>query len=67
MTDRVKAKDRKIGVLVMLDTAEIQFLDRKIIKKDEWRASRSALIRLLIRKSMLRPQLFDTDWVNDGE
>ena len=65
MTKTVKSKDRKIGVLIMLTTGEMEFLDRKIIKKDKEKASRSALIRLLIRKSMLRPQLFDTSWPSD--
>jgi len=61
MTKTVKSKDRKVGVLIMLTANVVEFLDRKIIKKDEKKASRSALIRLLIHKSMLRPELFDTD------
>ena len=62
MTKTVKSKDRKVGVLIMLTAGEVEFLDRKIVKKDEEKASRSALIRLLIHRSMLRPELFDTNW-----
>lgn len=62
MTKRVVNKERKINVLVMLTEGEINFLDRKINKKDTEKASRSALLRLLIRKAMLRPELFDTGY-----
>ena len=62
MTEKVKSRDRKVGVIVMLTAKETEFLDRKVVKKDEEKASRSALIRLLIHKSMLRPELFDTKW-----
>jgi len=60
MTEQVKSRDRKIGVMVMLTPKVIEFLDRKVVKKDEEKASRSALIRLLVHKSMLRPELFDS-------
>lgn len=60
MTEIVKSKDRKVGVLVMLTTPEVEFLARKIVKKIPEKASRSALLRLLIHKAMLRPELFDS-------
>jgi hypothetical protein len=60
MTNKVKERDRKIGVMVMLSAREIEFLDRKIKKNDPEKKSRSALIQLLIRKAMMKPELFDT-------
>jgi hypothetical protein len=62
MTNKVKERDRKIGVMVMLSAREIEFLDRKIKKNDPEKKSRSALIQLLIRKAMMKPELFDTGW-----
>lgn len=61
MTKTVKSKDRKIGILVMLTAKEVEFLDRKVVKKDEEKASRSAVVRLLIHKAMEKPGLLDTD------
>ena len=62
MTKKVKSRDRKVNTVVMLAAPETEFLDRKIVKTDPEKASRSALIRLLIHKAMLRPELFDTGW-----
>jgi len=62
MVNKVKERDRKVGVMVMLSAKEIEFVDRKVKKNDPEKKSRSALIQLLIRKSMIRPELFDTGW-----
>ena len=45
-------KERKIPVLVMLTTDEINYLDANINKKDLVKKSRSSFLRHLIRKDM---------------
>ena len=45
-------KERKIPVLVMLTTDEINYLDSNINKKDLVKKSRSAYLRFLIRQDM---------------
>ncbi len=59
MTKSVKSRDRKVGVLVMLTAKETEFLDRKIVKNGEEKASRSAIIRHLIHLAMEKPALLD--------
>lgn len=59
MTATVKVKDRKIHVLVGFTQAEITFLDRKVDKKHPELASRSAILRALVRCAMLRPAMLD--------
>ena len=56
MTKNVNAKDRKINVLVGFTQCEITFLDRKVKKKIPEISSRSALIRLLVRRAMEKPE-----------
>lgn len=51
--------ERKVNCLVMLEEPEIKFLDRKINPKIEKLASRSAMIRGLIRLAMEKPALLD--------
>jgi hypothetical protein len=51
---------RKIGVMAMLEDPEIKFLDRKIDKKVEAKASRSAILRTLIRRAMENPAILDS-------
>jgi len=59
MTEKVKSRDRKVGVMVMLTPKVIEFLDRKINKKNEKKDSRSALIMYLIGLAMEKPELLD--------
>ena len=59
MTDKVKSKDRKINMIVLLTASEIKFLDRKINKKVEALRSRSAILRLLIHQAMIQPKMLD--------
>lgn len=47
-----KKRERKIQVLVLLTEGEINYLDRKVKKNGPETASRSALIRFLVRHSM---------------
>ena len=54
-----KKFERRITVAVMLEEPEIKFLDRKINPKIEKLASRSAMIRGLIRLAMEKPALLD--------
>jgi len=59
MTKKVSAKDRKINILVGFTQSEITFLDRKVKKKIPEIASRSALIRLLVRNAMEHPEILN--------
>lgn len=59
MTKRVKSKDRKIPIMVLLTAPETEFLDRKIDKGFEELQSRSAVLRLLVHKAMEHPELLD--------
>ena len=54
-----KKFERRVTVAVMLEEPEIKFLDRKINPKIEKLASRSAMIRGLIRLAMEKPALLD--------
>lgn len=55
----VKNKERKLNVIVMLTEPEIKFLDRKVNKNFKELSSRSAILRLLIHRTMARPGLLD--------
>lgn len=48
----MKPKDKKIQTIVLLEQAELIFLDRKVEASNPERASRSAIIRHLIRLAM---------------
>ncbi len=54
-----KKFERKIGIMVMLEEPEIKFLDRKINKEVPELSSRSAILRLLTRRSMVKPEMLD--------
>lgn len=56
---KVKEKDRKNQVLVGLTQGEIMFLDRKVEKKNPELLSRSAILRLLVHRAMVHPELLD--------
>ena len=49
---RQKPNGRKIVISVLLTRDEIAYLDRKVRQGVDGRESRSALIRVLVRKSM---------------
>jgi len=53
MVNRLKKnkKERKIPVLIMLTLDDINYLDKKINKKNKEKNSRCALIRFLISSS----------------
>jgi hypothetical protein len=54
-----KKFERKISIMVMLEEPEIKFLDRKINKEIPELYSRSAILRLLTRRSMEHPAMLD--------
>lgn len=54
-----KKFERKISIMVMLEEPEIKFLDRKINKEIPELSSRSAILRLLTRRSMVKPEMLD--------
>ena len=54
-----KKFERKISIMVMLEEPEIKFLDRKINKEVPELSSRSAILRLLTRRSMADPAMLD--------
>ena len=58
---RIKNRERKFPVLILLMAQEIQFLDRKINKQKEELASRSAILRFLVRGAMVRPAILDIE------
>jgi hypothetical protein len=47
-----KKRERKVQTLIMLTESEIRYLDRKIKKNGPDTASRSSIIRFLVRHSM---------------
>jgi len=59
MVTKVKSRDRMVNVLILMNAPEIEFLDRKINKKYPELASRSAILRYLIHKTMEKPSLLD--------
>lgn len=59
---RTTHKERKVNVVVMLRENEITFLDRKIDKKTDELFSRSAILRLLIYRAMVHPELLDIEF-----
>lgn len=59
---RTTRKERKVNVVVMLREAEIRFLDRKIDKNFAELSSRSAILRLLIYRAMVHPELLDVEF-----
>lgn len=57
--NKVSEKDRKTNVLVGFTQGEMKFLDRKINKKFDELKSRSAILRLLVHRAMVHPELLD--------
>lgn len=56
-----KKFERRIAIMVMLEEPEIKFLDRKINKEVPELSSRSAILRLLTRRSMVKPEMLDVN------
>lgn len=67
MVNKVTSKARKTNVMVMLEPGEIEFLDKQISRRDPEKKSRSAILRLLVHRAMIRPKLLDTSWTCRGE
>jgi hypothetical protein len=59
---KVTQKDRKTSVLVGFTQGEIMFLDRKVDKKNPKILSRSAILRLLVHRAMVHPELLDVEF-----
>lgn len=59
MTKKVKSRDRKVNTMILLTAPETEFLDRKIDKKSDELKSRSAILRLLVHRAMVHPELLD--------
>lgn len=55
----IKPNQRKINTIVMLSNEELTFLDKKINKKVTDLASRSAIIRYLVRYSLEHPGILN--------
>jgi hypothetical protein len=66
MTKKVKSRDRKVNTTVMFSARETEFLDRKVNKNFADLKSRSAIIRTLVNRAMLKPELLDVAWTKDG-
>lgn len=54
---RVKEKDRKMQVIDMFSRVELDFINKKTKKGVKHLASRSAILRHLIKKAMENPDL----------
>jgi hypothetical protein len=57
--NKVSQKERKTNVLVGFTQGEIAFLDRKIDKNFNELSSRSGILRLLVYRAMVHPELLD--------
>ena len=62
MTKTVKSRDRKVNTMILLTAPETEFLDRKIDKKSDELRSRSAILRLLVHRAMVHPELLDVNF-----
>ncbi len=61
MVKKVSAKERKINVLIGFTQGELAFLDKTVSKKHPGLKSRAAIIRLLLCRAMVHPNLLDLD------